>query len=67
MTPLVFLFLVREILICHLPEKDCVEILDEDMTFSSPEVQLLNISKHLREEAKTPRNEKNKQTFFVGL
>lgn len=67
MTSFVFLFLVREVLICHLPEKDCVEILDEDMTFFSPEVQLLNVSKHLREEAKTPKNEKNKQTLFVGL
>lgn len=55
-TPMIFLFLAREILIWLLPDKDCVEILEKDMC--SPEVQFL----HLWEEIKIPKNEKT--TFF---
>lgn len=55
--PLIFLFLVREILIWLLPDKNCAETLYKDMC---PEVQLLNTSMHLWEEIKIPKNEKNK-------
>lgn len=54
---LIFLFLVREILIWLLPDKDRVETLHKDMC---PEVQFLNTSKHLWEEIKLPKNAKNK-------
>lgn len=55
--PLIFLFLVREILIWLLPDKNCVETSHKDMC---PEVQLLNTSMHLWEEIKIPKNKKTK-------
>lgn len=57
-TPIIFFFLIREILIWLLPDKDCVEPLHKNMC--RPEVQFLNTSMHLWEEIKIPKNEKKK-------